>query len=228
MESAKTIVLIRHAQGSLGTDDYDRLSPLGFEQAERLAARVAREWGATGLVRGQLRRHRETAEALADQAGVDSDLDEYRVDGLLQSVQPHLPEFGLTWPGQAALADPVAYLDQFMALFPHVLAAWQQARFECEMNGPWNDFAARVTAASDRLDRKARASGQAVAVTSAGVISTMTAQMIGRDLSWQRRLNVELYNASVTELRFHEDSGWQVQRLNCVDHLDDARLRSRA
>lgn len=227
MKTLPTIRLLRHAQGSLGTVDYDRLSPLGFEQAERLAER-ARPWACSRPVRGRLRRHRETAAALGEDARVDGDLDEYRVDALLTTVQPHLPALGLDWPGDAALADPVAYLDQFLRLFPGVLAGWQEACFECEVNGPWAAFAERVGRAGDRLQEEALAQGQAVAVTSAGVISTLAAQLTGRDLAWQRQLNVELYNASVTELCHDSDCGWQVVRVNCTEHLAHPRLRSRA
>ncbi|MDT8438413.1 MAG: histidine phosphatase family protein [Wenzhouxiangellaceae bacterium] len=228
MTTEVSIVLLRHAQGSLGSDDYDRLSPLGFTQAERLGARVRRQWGAVRPIRGSLRRHRETATALSDAARIDPDLDEYRVDGLLQSLRPRAGELGVDWPGEHALADPVAYLEQFLRWFPHVLDAWQQARLDCEVNGPWSAFAARVAAAGARLEAEAAESGLAVAVTSAGVISTLVAGLTGRDLAWQRALNVELYNASVTELVGRPGHGWNVRRLNCVEHLGEPGLVSHA
>ncbi|MEM1081245.1 MAG: histidine phosphatase family protein, partial [Pseudomonadota bacterium] len=58
-----------------------------------------------------------------------------------------------------------------------------------------------------------------IAVTSAGVISTMVADLLGYDLAWQRRQNVALYNASVTELVGSPTMGWRLQRFNSIDHL---------
>jgi broad specificity phosphatase PhoE len=61
--------------------------------------------------------------------------------------------------------------------------------------------------------------GQSVlVVTSAGVISTILADVLGEDLAWQRQTNVALYNASVSILDW-DQSRWQLHQLNCTAHL---------
>src|SRR3954452_23296173 len=56
------ILLIRHAQGSFGTSDYDVLSETGERQAVALhAALAARGVGADRLFAGAMRRQRDTA-----------------------------------------------------------------------------------------------------------------------------------------------------------------------
>jgi broad specificity phosphatase PhoE len=71
-----------------------------------------------------------------------------------------------------------------------------------------------------------------VAVTSAGVISTLAASLLGRDLAWQREFNVTLYNASITELRLDRSPNrpdrWSASRLNCVAHLPPGELHTLA
>ena len=216
---AHRLLLVRHAQGSLGTDDYDRLSPTGHAQAAQLGDHLREIDGAARLVRGGLRRHRETAEAIGDDHAVDPELDEYRVDHLLQAAFDPGSGLGLQPPPAEAMADPAAYLQTFLDLFPDVLAAWQAARLDCPVNGSWAGFDARVRTAGQRLVDALESSGSVTAVTSAGVISTLAAALLDEDLAWQRRLNVALYNASVTELHRRPDGRWHVERINCVRHL---------
>ena len=234
-QEMRSLLLIRHAQGSLGTDDYDRLSPTGLLQAEVLAEHLRhRQSGLFDdchVLRGDLRRHRQTAEAIADSASIeiDADLNEYRVDGLLAAAFAEADQLNIRPPTSAALADPRAYLDTFLALFPAVLAAWQERRLECMLNGQWQAFHARVQRASERLRARMDSSAAPViAVTSAGVISTLVADLLNHDLAWQRALNVALYNASITELALDEGGRWNPLRINCIAHLPQPDLQTLA
>ena len=61
-----TLYLVRHGQASFGADDYDQLSPLGLQQAQRLGA----HWLAHGqrfdtVLMGTLRRHAQTLDGIA-------------------------------------------------------------------------------------------------------------------------------------------------------------------
>ncbi|MDT8448999.1 MAG: histidine phosphatase family protein [Wenzhouxiangellaceae bacterium] len=229
-DSQPALFLVRHAQGSLGTGDYDRLSATGFRQAELLGRYLHGELGCASLVRGGLRRHRETAEYLQvlGECRVDADLDEYRVDSLLQAACDHAEGFEFGLPGPDAIADPRAHLARFLELFPRVLEAWQHGRLACEVNGLWSAFCRRIDGAARRLDALLATSNAVVAVTSAGVISTMAARLLEADLAWQRRLNVTLYNASVTELRLGAGGRWKPARINCVNHLPPGDLHTLA
>ncbi|PKL95791.1 MAG: hypothetical protein CVV18_04135 [Gammaproteobacteria bacterium HGW-Gammaproteobacteria-8] len=223
------LILVRHAQASLGAADYDRLSPLGHRQSGLLAARL-RGSASAALIRGEHLRHRQTADALgvgANRVEVDPGLNEYSVQPLLQAAALQADSLGLQFPPAEAQADPRAFLDAFLALFPAVLDAWQQDRIRCERNGRWDEFSRRVAAAGNRLVERAQAEGCVIAFSSAGVISTLTAMLLARDLSWQRSLNVALYNASVTELH-HRDGRWHAVAENCVEHLPDPGLLSLA
>ncbi len=213
------LLLVRHAQGSLGTDDYDRLSPTGHAQAGKLGEHLRGIDGARRIVRGGLRRHRETAESIAERHDVDEQLDEYRVDHLFQAAYDPASGLDLERPPAEAVADPAQYLQLFLDVFPEVLAAWQSARLRCPVNGSWAAFDERVRRAGDRLVGGLDEAGTVTAVTSAGVISTLAAALLVEDLAWQRRLNVALYNASVTEFHRQPDGRWHVERINCVEHL---------
>ena len=71
------LLLVRHGQASWGSDDYDRLSPLGEEQSRLLgAALAARGVRPDVVLRGSLLRHRQTADAAVSGAGWSSVVEE--------------------------------------------------------------------------------------------------------------------------------------------------------
>lgn len=222
IEAGPRLCLVRHGQASLGTDDYDRLSALGLRQASRLGERIASDYAGTWQAwSGSLKRHRQTLSGMvSDREGrIEPALNEYTVDQLIRAAVSQAAELELSLPGDEAFADPKAYLATFLDWFPSVLDAWQQARLACEHNGPWAEFHRRVLSPVPDWQATLRSGSSAVVVTSAGVISTIVAELTGEDLDWQRELNIALYNASVTELTLDDDHRWQLSRLNCVEHL---------
>lgn len=226
----RRLLLVRHAQGSLGSADYDQLSQTGFRQAEHIARHLESVVEEAVMVRGELKRHRQTADSLRriGPCRIDSGLNEYRVDRLLDAAFQRADELGMQVPAAQALADPEGYLDTFLALFPRVLEAWQNEHLQCSINGRWSAFSRRVDAAGRRFLPMLEECGSVVAVTSAGVISTLVAGLLGRELAWQRHLNVTLYNASVTELHLDVTGVWRAERLNCIAHLPRGDLHTLA
>ncbi|MFP4207247.1 MAG: histidine phosphatase family protein [Wenzhouxiangella sp.] len=229
--SEPRLILLRHAQGMLGTDDYDRLSPLGRSQAVRLGERMGDEldqcWPAWS---GALRRQRQTLAALSAPGLViiDPCLNEYRVDRMVAHALAQSETLGLAPPPPQALADPAGFLQAFLVWFPEVIDRWQRAELDDPCNGPWQMFQQRVLLPAAGWQARVRRGESVVVVTSAGVISTLVAALAGRDLAWQRRLNVSLYNASVTELALDDQGAWRLGRVNCVDHLDGDGMRTLA
>ena len=64
------LLLVRHGQASWGEADYDRLSPRGVEQSRLLGAALAgRAVRPDVVLRGSLRRHKQTADAAIEGAG---------------------------------------------------------------------------------------------------------------------------------------------------------------
>ncbi len=225
------LYLVRHGQGSLGTDDYDRLSCLGQRQSlllgERLQTELDRPFCAWT---GSLRRHRQTLDGLrlvGDEL-IEPALNEYTVDALIRSAVDQAESLGLQLPDSRAFSEPVRYLATFLEWFPEVLSVWQQGRLDCIHNGSWHAFQSRVLSPVAQWHRQLSAGGSAVVVTSAGVISTIVADLLDEDLVWQRELNVCLYNASVTRLSLNTHGGWQAGPINCIDHLVRPELQTLA
>ena len=78
------LLLVRHGQASWDSDDYDVLSPIGWEQSRLLGkALAARGIVPDAVVMGGMRRHRETAEACLGELG----------SALVPEVDPGWDEF---------------------------------------------------------------------------------------------------------------------------------------
>ncbi len=223
--------LLRHGQASLGSADYDRLSQLGQTQSRLLGERIEAAVNPDHLIwSGSMRRHHQTLEGLSVHAPcrIEHGLNEYTVSELIRSALGQADRIGLDLPDSVIFEDPVAHLKTLLGWFPEVLDAWQQARFECRHNGSWQSFRERVTARTPDWKVAVEQGQDVTVVTSAGVISTVVAELLNETLAWQRELNVALYNASVTELALDENGAWTAITINCTRHLDTTNLKTLA
>jgi broad specificity phosphatase PhoE len=183
-----TIHLIRHGQASWGTADYDRLSPLGTDQADALGTSwEASGWQPTDAVAGGMVRHAQTAIAVIDAYGgdgydVDAGWDEY---DHLALARAHAPD-------DSSTDDPKA----FQATLNRAISAWM-----CGADGAgesYDAFRGRVLASLERAVSQAT-SGRSVAVfTSGGPIAMVVSHLLAGDDSLFQRLNDVVINASVT------------------------------
>lgn len=192
------LLLVRHGQASTTGDDYDVLSPLGWEQGRILGRALAgRGVSEPALVRGDMRRHRESLEAMTEAAGwsgppmVDTGWDEFDHTSVLDRVPP--PFDGTPSPGE------------FQAWFEESALLWTRAGDAGEYAESWPAFLGRTQAA---LERTAAAVGRgtAVVVTSGGVIAACASGLLDlgddpavRAAVWNR-LNTVVVNSSVTTL----------------------------
>ena len=200
------VLLVRHGQASFGADDYDVLSPTGWEQGRALGTWLA---GAgvvpTSLWRGDMRRHRETLEAMAETGGwadppdvtVDAAWDEFDHLGIVAGFADLTDAFG----GGGAPVDRKA----FQRVFEQATARWTAG--EGEYDETWAGFVARARSALDRVAASAGSGETAVVVTSGGVIGVLAAALADPDdddpaalaRRWSR-LNTVTVNSSVTRL----------------------------
>jgi broad specificity phosphatase PhoE len=188
------VLLVRHGQASFGTDDYDVLSDTGWQQGRLLGAWL-RSQGVTpaAVVRGDMRRHRETAEALVEGAGWELDA----------SVDPGWDEFDHLGIVDSYPERPDGELDRraFQALFEKATARWTSGVGDYPES--YADFCGRVRGA---LERATRAAGPVVVVSSGGPIAVAAADLVDPDGDavvharlWQR-FNTVTVNSSVSRV----------------------------
>lgn len=133
------LLLIRHAQASFGTDDYDRLSERGLRQAELLATWLAAQPEQfSHVVSGAQKRHAQTLHALQaaahalqkplPAAEIDADWNEFDHESLLRGYvawAPHDPDLPSLQTGH----EP----DRVQALLGRAFAAWDQGALDHAM-----------------------------------------------------------------------------------------------
>jgi broad specificity phosphatase PhoE len=236
-----TVVVIRHAQGSLFSDDYDRLSDVGRRQAKALGE----HWAGQGrrfdrIYSGPAVRHRDT-EALAREgiraAGIEwpqveivEDLDEHDAAGLMRGVIPSLSELRpdlvpLLERALGRIEDRGERQRVWEELFVKVIAMWIRGEADPEGIETWPEFTARVRRGLDHVLADGEERDVAV-FTSIGPSAVTLARALGAtdqaayDAAWR------LLNCSVTRYAF-SDGRLILEGLNAGPHLDPELLTTR-
>lgn len=222
------VLLVRHGQASFGADDYDALSGAGHEQARILG----RDLAARGIVperivRGELRRHRETAEGILEglgdagrdlAVGVDAGWDEFDFEHVLRVHAPS-EEAGSV---MASVGDlpPEEQRAVFQARFEEATARWTGGSADHEYAEPFPAFAARVTGALQRAAESA--SGTVLVVSSGGPIGLVASHLLAGDASLWAQLNRVAVNTAVTKV-ISGRSGLHLSTFNAHGHLEHDR-----
>ncbi|MER5377869.1 bifunctional RNase H/acid phosphatase [Streptomyces sp. NPDC002553] len=202
-----TLVLLRHGEtpltpqkrfsGSGGSDP--SLSAVGREQAERVAAALARRGTIQHIVASPLARTRETADAVAARLGLEVTVE----DGLRET------DFG-AWEGLT--------FGEVRERHPEDLTRWL-ADPEAEPTGGGESFAAtatRIAATRDKLVA-AYAGRTVLLVTHVTPIKTFVRLALGAPP--ESLFRMELSAASLSAVAYYADGNASVRLLNDTSHL---------
>lgn len=215
-----TVLLVRHAQASFGSDDYDVLSAVGRDQARLVAAALARrQMNVTRVGAGTARRQRETAEPFAVGLELPLEVDprwnEYETEQVLACHGR--AEVGLdgAGPGGREITSR-----EFQAVLDGALEDWVRSGEATAAEQSWPAFLqSRLAVLADLA--AALASGEiGVVFTSGGVIAAIAAQLLGGHADLFPRLNRVLVNTGVTKLAVGE-AGVSLVGFNEHVHIDD-------
>ena len=215
-----TLYLVRHGQASFGEDDYDRLSPLGHRQAQRLGEYLRQRFEREGVqidtvLMGSLRRHRETWEGMAQGAGwthtpeIWPGLNEYDSEALIEAIHPE----PLAKPG-----TPELYRQHFR-LLRDALKAWMEGRTQPQGMPRYAEFVAGIEAALDYV--RQNCPGNALIVSSGGPISTAVGRVLATPPETTIELNLRIRNTALSEFAFTPKRHMLVT-YNTLPHLDSA------
>ncbi|MFE9054619.1 bifunctional RNase H/acid phosphatase [Streptomyces mutabilis] len=207
MGAPATFVLLRHGEtpltpqkrfsGSGGSDP--SLSAAGREQAEKVAASLARRGTIQAIVTSPLARTRETAGIIAARLGLEVTVEE----GLRET------DFG-AWEGLT--------FGEVRERHPDDLTAWLSSP-DAEPTGGGESFAAtgaRVAAARDKLVR-AYAGRTVLLVSHVTPIKTFVRLALGAPP--ESLFRMELSAASLSAVAYYADGGASVRLFNDTSHL---------
>ncbi|MCT4554489.1 MAG: histidine phosphatase family protein [Pelagimonas sp.] len=214
------ITLVRHGQANSAARDeggYDRLSPLGHEQARWLG-----DWFRDGgevfsrVYTGTLRRHIETAEGIAPNCSEapmrDARLNEMEYFTLATLIQE---QHGIPLPEER---------EAFITHLPTLFTLWQEGKIEGAPE-TFTDFQTRV---GDVLQDIAAGQGRALVVTSGGLIGMAMRIVMRLDIAAMSHACLSIENSSLHRVQ-PLSTGLALTQFNAIPHLDTpARQHARS
>jgi broad specificity phosphatase PhoE len=215
------VFLVRHAQASFGTADYDRLSDRGHEQSRWLGeyflergVRFAR------VTTGTLKRQRDTAAGMLSVLGMDPT--QMRTDAGLNEYQGDR-----IWAAHTGGADPVARQKAdyrgYWQTFREGMVAWSENRLS-NVPETWDEFGARMMAAMTQATHGLGRDDTALVVSSGGAIGRLLGALTGATATSAIEFNLQFRNTGFCELIAH-NGRLRLTSFNNIPHLERADRR---
>jgi len=234
------LLLIRHAQASFLSPNYDKLSDLGEKQACLLGEYWAkRNTGFDRAWTGPCVRHEDTARLARDacvHAGlqfpepvVAPEFDEYQGDEVLQRSLPRLLESSdrIRELHKAFEKSDGSYekFKTFQKMFEAVISMWVDGKISPDCVESWAEFSIRVNQGLTHILSASRHGERVVVFTSGGPIALALRRAL--QLTPQNTLEVSWMsqNCSVSEFLFSKDR-FTLSTFNSFPHLDDSTLQT--
>ena len=209
------LYLVRHGQASFGAEDYDKLSELGQQQAERLGAYFKQKGlQFDAVLTGTLRRHAQTWQGIAQGAGFSHEplqwpgLNEYDSAAVIAAIHP----YPLDKPD-----TPEKYRQHFR-LLKDGLTQWMNGVVSPQGMPTYDEFAHGVVSALDHVRKNH--SGDVLIVSSGGPIATAIGHVLGTTPETTIELNLRIRNCSLTEFAFTPKRHMLVT-YNTLPHLEE-------
>lgn len=211
------LYLVRHGQASLGSDNYDQLSPLGHQQAEWLGE-YFRERGIEfdAIVTGDMVRHRETAEGIC--RGLKSEtpsfpvfpgLNEFDFHSLIACYVEQYPEHAIPKGSSVPL-----YFKQLKK----AMQVWSTGQLSGDLPESWENFEQRVQGAMSSIQQELYGK-KVLAVSSGGAISMALRQILNAPSETVIELNLQTKNTAIAHCFFNPKT-LRMTSYNHVPHLD--------
>jgi broad specificity phosphatase PhoE len=217
-----TVLLIRHAQASFGTADYDVLSERGHAQIEALHGSLERRGiVADRVVSGLLRRQLDTARPWSHDAGGTASVDERWNELDNDDVLSHHSAVPTRLERRPGDTGPAFSSRDFQVVFDRALQEWVDAGPASPARQTWPDFLATANSALDDLGAALHSGETGMAFTSSGVIAALAASLIGLPERAFVPLNRVSVNASITKV-IVGSRGKTLVSYNDHGHLEDA------
>ncbi len=225
-----TLFLIRHAQGSFGKGNYDKLSETGKKQAEILANYFnSIDMKFNEIYSGTLTRHKETADAYISSSAMknipipeieyEPRLNEYNAEEVFRVLLPVL----LSEKPEMEQYTSRLFTDKrsFQKVFIEIMNMWTSGNYEMQGVQTWNEFTSGVYGfLEDRM--KDQSSGKKIAVfTSGGPISVIIMKILSINAGVTMHIMNRIVNSSITRIKYSAYKA-MISSFNEFSHLEQA------
>lgn len=216
--------MVRHAQASLGAENYDQLSELGYQQARWLGDYLAdAQLQFDHVFCGNMARHRQTLEGIRQALGsacpdeqIMPGLDEFDFKALVSAYR-HC---------SADTQEPQSIADYYR-LLKQALQAWSQDQLGHQADGSplpetWQQFQQRVSQSYQHI--QTLCSGKVLVVSSGGANAMWLSQVLQAPQQTMIELNLQSINTGLSHFFFNRQA-MRLSQFNSIPHLDTAERR---
>lgn len=236
-----TLTLIRHAQASFLSGDYDRLSQLGEEQSRLLGEHLAGEIVSFDAVFcGPRKRHRATERIIREtfercgrpwpQAQFLEELDEYHAEEAMRQFVPLVAQSDARMREIVEAYQRCREIEEkrrlFQRMFEPITRMWVDGELDSPQVERWTKFEERIHAALERIVEVAEKGGRVAAITSAGPIAVAVQKALGASSMKTLELSWVLRNCSLAEF-FSSQGRFSLSSFNVHPHLSPKHLTYR-
>lgn len=202
-----TLTFIRHGQASFGADNYDQLSPLGFEQTQTLGEFFKRTGQRVdGLITGSMQRHAQSCQSFCTGAGIE----------LPPTLNPNFDEFDheqvlLLGSGISDKAELTQHIKTashpnqvLFELFSKAIKRWHSGQFDDEYSESWPEFKQRtlngLKQSVNTIEAMADKNAHILVFSSGGVIACIAGALLGLSDKNIFELNFAMANGAMSKV----------------------------
>jgi len=209
------LYVIRHAQASFGSDNYDKLSELGHKQSVLLGQYWAqRKLSFDALITGDMRRHKQTAKGIVDEIKVgtticDNSWNEFDFDAIMIAYLSLFPE---------QKPAPESPRKEWYRVLKKAMLAWAKNELTDLQTESWEAFCYRVQQGMQNILSSGHKN--VALVSSGGAMAVMLKTVLNTSVEQSIAFNLQIKNTSINHF-FFGANGYQLSSFNNVPHLDD-------
>ncbi|MCL2915520.1 phosphoglycerate mutase family protein [Shewanella corallii] len=203
---------VRHGQASFGTEDYDRLTKTGTEQARMLgeyvkANAIQFDVAVTGTLKRQLDTLNHMGISYSDQKYIPSLLaNEFDFETLMQVYAQYQP-----CDSNLLKSSKSEYFRALRVAFQR----WSQGEFSGHLE-PYEDFSQRVTELRSLVCHSGHQ--KVLVISSGGVIATVLGQLLNVPISNVIELNLQMKNTGISRCFFNRNT-MRISSFNESPHI---------
>lgn len=218
------IYLIRHGQASFGAQNYDQLSPTGYQQAEELGKFLAlQSLNIQDVVIGGMKRHHQTAENSLEKISYSKDLildtnwNEYDHTGILAGYKSEYAQVDNIIKDISHLPNPI---EAFQTIFENAIRRWVSNEYENDYQETWEQMINRTVNGFDKIHSNISPNQSVLVYTSAGTISALLSKLMDLSLEDTFKLQWNMPNCAISTIH-HEQGRLIVDTVANIDHFNE-------
>jgi broad specificity phosphatase PhoE len=205
-----TIHIIRHGQASFGAQNYDQLSPIGYEQAAILGNHIKQlNLEIQDVVIGKMKRHAQTAEGSLAKTSfsnlpiVDGLWNEYNHVEILSRYRPEYADIDFIKNEILQLPQPMV---AFQKIFEAAMKRWTSGNFSSEYEESWEEMKDRTLIGLNKIKERLEPNKDVLVYTSAGTISALLSKLLNLSVEEAFKIQWKIPNCSISSIKIEENN----------------------